>query len=202
MNIYKYLTISHQLLFPTLSRLGGWHRRMTLSFYSNSKLCTWTAHRMWRNVYFSCDVHVCISLIHDFGLYCKHSLPICPVAWIRSDQVVYAARRYFTMPVIGTMGPRTQELFVNKPYSPVHWAYMIRATIQCVPCPSLQTAVWKNSATLDLRLDWEASSLMHFDCEDLARMGHEMVKSCLGAYRHAVDTSLPESDDAALGSKT
>lgn len=56
--------------------------------------------------------------------------------------VVYAARRYFTMPVIGTMGPRTQ---------------------------------------------------------DLARMGHEMVKSCLGAYRHAVDTSLPESDDAALG---
>lgn len=55
--------------------------------------------------------------------------------------VVYAARKYFTMPVIGTMGPRTQ---------------------------------------------------------DLARMGHEMVKSCLGAYRHAVDPSLPESDEAAL----
>ena len=33
-------------------------------------------------------------------------------------------------------------------------------------------------------------------------MGHEMVKSCLGAYRHAVDPSLPESDEAALSSKT
>lgn len=29
-------------------------------------------------------------------------------------------------------------------------------------------------------------------------MGHEMVKSCLGAYRHAVDPSLPLSDDRAL----
>ena len=55
--------------------------------------------------------------------------------------VVYAAQKYFAMPVIGTMGPRTQ---------------------------------------------------------DLARMGHEMVKSCLGAYRHAVNPSLPLSDDGAL----
>ncbi|CAK9097967.1 Adenylate cyclase type 10 (Germ cell soluble adenylyl cyclase) (sAC) (Testicular soluble adenylyl cyclase) [Durusdinium trenchii] len=55
--------------------------------------------------------------------------------------VVYAAQKYFAMPVIGTMGPRPQ---------------------------------------------------------DLARMGHEMVKSCLGAYRHAVDPSLPLSDDGAL----
>ena len=58
------------------------------------------------------------------------------------SQVVYAASKHFTMPVIGTMGPRTQ---------------------------------------------------------DLARMGHEMIKSCLGAYRHAVDEALPEADDEALG---
>ena len=179
---------------------------MTLSFYSNSKLCTWTAHRMWRNVYFSCDVHECIALIDDFGLHCKHSLSICPVAWIRSDQVVYAARRYFTMPVIGTMGPRTQELFVNKPCSDSGSCKLsLRDWCHHTMC---SMSLFANSSLKELRNSWFASWFrgQHFDafwfCEDLARMGHEMVKSCLGAYRHAVDTSLPESDDAALGSKT
>ena len=55
--------------------------------------------------------------------------------------VVYAAQKYFMMPVIGTMGPRTQ---------------------------------------------------------DLARMGAELVRSCLGAYRHAVDPSLPDDEGQAL----
>ena len=55
--------------------------------------------------------------------------------------VVYAAQKYFMMPVIGTMGPRTQ---------------------------------------------------------DLARMGAELVRSCLGAYRHAVEPTLPEDEGHAL----
>jgi len=55
--------------------------------------------------------------------------------------VVYAAQKYFFMPVIGTMGPRTQ---------------------------------------------------------DLARMGAELVRSCLGAYRHAVETTLPDQESLAL----
>ncbi|CAJ1382516.1 unnamed protein product [Effrenium voratum] len=55
--------------------------------------------------------------------------------------VVYAAQKRGTMPVMGTMGPRTQ---------------------------------------------------------DLARMGHELVRSCLGAYRHSVEPTLPEEDALAL----
>ena len=55
--------------------------------------------------------------------------------------VVYAAQKYFMMPVIGTMGPRTQ---------------------------------------------------------DLARMGAELVRSCLGAYRHAVQPTLPDDEGQAL----